>query len=54
MLEKPIVLVENVERNGVYLVGKGISKLYVVVILEAYAVVDTTVALTLEDEALAT
>ena len=51
LFDENIILVEDIERKGVYLVGKGICILYVVVILEAYVVVDLAIALVLEDMA---
>ena len=51
LFDEDTILVEDIERKGVYLVGKGICILYVVVILEAYVVVNIAIALVLEDMA---
>ena len=45
------ILSKDIERKRVDLVGKGICILYVVVILEAYVVVNIAIALVLEDMA---
>ena len=49
VVDQSVILVEDVECHGVHLVGEGVSKLYVVVILESYAVVYAAIALSVED-----